>query len=462
MKRAELVFSAILVPVDYLMIIVAGLMAYRLRFWEIATLRPVVYELPFNEYISIVFIVGIIWLIVFALSGLYSIKSTRRFFDEFVKIVLACSTGFLSIIVLIFFQRELFSSRFIILAGWLLAILFITVSRLLIRRLQHSFFLRGYGIRNIIMVGSDESTVILKDYLMTQRQLGYRIVGSFSEVNDQNIQDLKQTISQKEIDEIILADPNTEKKERMLLLDISIDNHIGFKYMADLLDAKISNVHIETIAGRPLIEIKRTPLDGWGRIMKRISDTLFSTLGVIVLSPFFLIIALIIKIDSKGPVFVRLDRVGEGNKVFQVYKFRSMVDNAHTMKNDLMKYNERADGPLFKMKEDPRITKSGKFMRRMSIDELPQLFNVLKGEMSLVGPRPHEPEEVSRYQKSHKKLLAIKPGITGLAQISGRSELNFSDEARLDIYYIENWSPLIDVKILMRTPLVVLSTKSAS
>jgi lipopolysaccharide/colanic/teichoic acid biosynthesis glycosyltransferase len=132
------------------------------------------------------------------------------------------------------------------------------------------------------------------------------------------------------------------------------------------------------------------------------------------------------------------------------------------MKPELMKYNERSDGPLFKLKDDPRITKVGKFIRKTSIDELPQLFNVILGNMSLVGPRPHEPEEVSRYRREHRKLLAIKPGITGLAQISGRSDLNFDQEAKLDIYYIEHWSPLLDLKIFIRTPLVVLGAKSVS
>ena len=211
-----------------------------------------------------------------------------------------------------------------------------------------------------------------------------------------------------------------------------------------------------------MIEIKRTPLDGWGRILKRITDTFSSAIILLVLSPLLICVAIIIKLDSPGPVFYRSERVGERERRFGLYKFRSMVENAHAMKPELMKYNERNDGPLFKMKNDPRITRFGKFIRRTSLDELPQLYNILRGEMSMVGPRPHEPEEVRRYQKEQRKLLAIKPGITGLAQISGRSELNFNEEARLDIYYIEHWSPLLDFKILLRTPWVVLSAKSAS
>ncbi len=462
MKRAELLFSAILVPVDYLMVIAAGLLAYRLRFWEIAALRPVVYELPFQEYLFYILGVGFVWVIVFVFSGLYTIRSTRKFLDEFVKIFLACSTGVLLIIIIIFFQRELFSSRFIILAGWVLTVIMVGLGRFIVRAIQHSSFKRGYGVRQIIIVGSGETANYLKKYFLETPKAGYRIVGYFDKINDEIMQNIDSLISEKNIDEIVLADPDVGRTDRQKILDLCIKYSKGFKYAADMLDAKITNFNIETIAGRPLIEIKRTPLDGWGRIIKRITDTLIALIGLILLLPFFALMAVIIKIDSVGSVFARLERVGEGSRHFRLYKFRSMVQNAHAMKRELLRYNERSDGPLFKIKNDPRVTKVGRFIRRASIDELPQLINVIKGEMSLVGPRPHEPEEVSQYQKEYRKLLAIKPGMTGLAQISGRSDLSFQEEARLDIYYIENWSPLLDLKILLRTPLVVLSTKSAS
>ncbi len=166
--------------------------------------------------------------------------------------------------------------------------------------------------------------------------------------------------------------------------------------------------------------------------------------------------------DSAGTVFVKLERIGERGKTFKLYKFRSMVQNAHRMKESLSEYNERKDGPLFKIKNDPRITRFGGVLRKISFDELPQLYNVLKGEMSLVGPRPHEPQEVARYSKHHKQLLTIKPGITGLAQISGRSKLSFEEESKLDIYYIENWSLGFDFQIIIKTVPVVLSRKNVS
>ena len=211
--------------------------------------------------------------------------------------------------------------------------------------------------------------------------------------------------------------------------------------------------------GRPYIEVKRAALDGWGRVAKRILDIIFSFLSLIILSPFFVLLGVIIKLDSSGPIFIALTRVGQRGKLFKLYKFRSMVKNAEQLKKDLIAQNERKDGPLFKMKNDPRVTRLGRFIRRYSIDELPQLLNVFKGQMSLVGPRPHQPDEVSQYDYNQKELLFIKPGMTGLAQVSGRSGLSFGEEVRLDLFYVHQWSIWLDLKILLKTIVVVLSSK---
>lgn len=188
-------------------------------------------------------------------------------------------------------------------------------------------------------------------------------------------------------------------------------------------------------------------------------DVTGASLGLIVLSPLFGLLALAVKLDSKGPVFYKDKRV-DRDQVFNLLKFRSMIDNADVLRAKMMRLNERS-GPLFKIKQDPRITRVGRFTRKTSLDELPQLINVLKGDMSLVGPRPHRPDEIVKYKKHHRALLRIKPGITGLAAISGRSDLDFEDEVRLDTYYIEHWSLLLDLKILLRTLPVVLSRRSA-
>lgn len=190
--------------------------------------------------------------------------------------------------------------------------------------------------------------------------------------------------------------------------------------------------------------------------MKRFIDILGSTIGLIILLPFFPFITLAIKLDSKGPVLIKLDRVSEG-KIIKVYKFRSMVENAESLKKDLMNLNERKDGPFFKIKNDPRITKVGRFLRKFRLDEFPQLINVFKNELSLVGPRPHEPRELFLYPRQYRELLAAKTGITGLSQVNGASGLPFLKELEFDDFYIKNQSLWLDLKILFKTLFIFIT-----
>ncbi|MBI4359777.1 MAG: sugar transferase [Candidatus Jacksonbacteria bacterium] len=228
-----------------------------------------------------------------------------------------------------------------------------------------------------------------------------------------------------------------------------------------MFTASLTRVDMEAIAGFPFISIRRTPLQGWGKERKRVMDIAVSAFAIILCFIPACVIAICVKITSKGPIFVRLTRVGEGGKQFTLYKFRSMVRDAEKLKPELMEKNERK-GPLFKMKDDPRVTGFGRFLRRWSLDELPNFYNVLTGIMSLVGPRPHEPEEVIKYRPEQRKLLNIKPGITGFAQISGRSSLDFNEEARLDLYYVQNWNIKMDIAILLKTPFAVLFRKEGA
>lgn len=461
MKRSELVFSAILVPVDFVMLQAAAAFAYYLRFTSISAIRPVLYELPFGAFLRLAAIVSLGWLVVFALSGLYSIRSTRRAIDEFAKIFFACSTGVLLIIILIFFSRELFSSRFIILSGWALSIIFVSLGRIVVRSIQHTLFRQSIGVHQAVIVGKDQTADDLIGHISRQPALGLKVVARLPDGSEAAVADLEQKLALMHLDEIIQADPSLPREDTQRLLTFANDHHIVFKYAADLLETQVSNIDIHTVAGIPLIEIKRTPLDGWGKIFKRVFDLVFATVVLVILSPVMLLVALAVRLDSEGPALVKLRRVGEKGKTFDLYKFRSMVKNAHELKQNLLDRNERNDGPLFKIKNDPRITRVGRFIRKTSLDELPQLWIVVRGQMSLVGPRPHEPEEVAKYEKPHRKLLAIKPGVTGMAQVSGRSDLSFDEEFRLDSFYIEHWSLRLDLQILLKTPFVVLSAKAA-
>jgi exopolysaccharide biosynthesis polyprenyl glycosylphosphotransferase len=459
MKKFDLIFSALLIPLDYLMLVLAGIFTYYLRFSALDELRPVIYEIPFGQYFVYLLLIFLLWLIVFALTGLYWLGQKRHFSNEISKIFLGCTVGTMLIVLFIFFKREFFSSRFIILAGWLMTIIFVSMGRIFIHYLQLIFYRQGKGLEPILIFGRGETAFNLYSFLKDKPESGYQVLDQVKEFDQ-----LKEKWGPraKEISELFQADPSLSREESLDLIDFCNDHQIVFKYTADIFNSLSSNVQVETLAGIPVVVIQKTALDGWGRILKRIIDVVVSFLALIVLTPLFLILAGLIKIDSKGPVFVKLTRVGTRKKTFLLYKFRSMVKGAEKMKKDLLANNERSDGPLFKMKNDPRITCLGRFLRKTSLDELPQLINVLKGEMSLVGPRPHEPGEVLNYQKHHQQLLTIKPGITGLAQISGRSELSFAEEARLDIYYIENWSWGLDFKIIIKTIPVVLKGKTAA
>lgn len=459
MKRLELFFSAILVPLDFLMVVLAGILAYLLRFSSfIEEIRPIIFNLPFSQYFILVLGIALICLIVFILTGLY-VLLPRRPIDEFSKIFIATSAAITAIIIFAFFRRELFESRFIILAIWLFSIILVTVERNLIRLIQRSLYKYGYGVHRLVILGRNTTSEHLIKAIEEDFKLGFRIVGELETVDSSTIEELEKLNQDPGIDEIIQCNPDLPKNQMLDLIDFCDERKIDFKYTPGLLGTQTTNIDVRTLAGIPIVELKRTPLDGWGKIIKRTFDVITALILLILLFPLFIVIGIIIKLDSKGPILVKLDRVGSrGN--FKLYKFRSMVVGAHKMKKELLKFSERK-GPLFKMKNDPRITRVGKFIRRFSLDEFPQLLNVIKGEMSLVGPRPHEPEEIVLYKKHQRKLLAIEPGITGLAQVSGRAEIDFDEEARLDIYYIENWSLGLDLSILLKTPFVVLFNQAS-
>ncbi len=470
MKRSELLLSFLLVPIDLLMIILAGITAYYIRFSEFTRdIRPVIFELPFDQYFKAVVIVGFLWLVIFALAGLYNIRTARKLIREVYRVVSACSTGLMAVVILIFIRRELFDSRFIVLVGWILAIVYVSIGRALIRGVQRLLFTHDIGVRKAVLVGASKTADNLVNKFSVDRNFGFRIVKRVKDFSMETSEEVEQYLKNSEVDEVIQSDPNLSKKEILRLYDFADEHHLSFKYVADLLGTKVLKTEVMELAGIPVVEVKKTSLDGWGRIVKRIFDVIGSSILIILISPLMLITAIAIKLDSHGPIFFTskddgspLKRVGQGGKLFNYFKFRSMIDKCDDMRyNELSQNNLRKDGPLVKIKDDPRVTRVGKIIRRFSIDELPELFLVFIGKMSLVGPRPHLPEEVAKYEHRHKKVLTIKPGITGLAQISGRSDLSFEEEVKLDTYYIENWSFLLDLAILLRTPFAVIRSRKA-
>jgi exopolysaccharide biosynthesis polyprenyl glycosylphosphotransferase len=460
MKKSELFFSALQVPVDFLMIILAALSSFAIRnVPEILALKPKLYTFSLDSYLKVILIVAPFFILIYAMEGLYNIRVTRKFWKEMVKVFSATSIGLVIVIVAIFLKREWFSSRFVILSGWALITFYVVTARYLIQLIQ-KWLLRswGIGVHRLLLIGRNGKMNTISKLIKQNKNLGYRVV---DQIETASVHVIKGIDKEKGIDEIILCEPSVTDAEQEKLIDYCIIHNIKFKYIPTTLQT--SKFEIGVLNGEPLIEVRSTPLDGWGRILKRFFDIIASAFGIIITSPIMLLTALSIKLTSRGPVIYKNERVGnDGNKFF-VYKFRYMkweycvtkdnddLEKALRIEKELIENQSVRKGPLYKIKDDPRKTTVGRFIEKYSIDELPQFFNVFMGSMSLVGPRPHQKREVEKYMEYHRRLLTIKPGVTGMAQVSGRSDLDFEDEYKLDLYYIENWSLWLDIQICLKT-----------
>jgi len=303
--------------------------------------------------------------------------------------------------------------------------------------------------------------------ISTDQTLGYQAVGFLDDDSAKQgksyhqipvlgtIAVVTEIIQQRKIEEVIIASAKFPDQKVLEVITECEKFGVEFKIVPGILELIASRVDIDELAGVPLLTVSEIRLQGLNAVVKRLADIVLSSLGILLLLPIYILFALLVKVTSAGPILFAQERVGLDGKTFNMFKFRSMVKDAEEHLAELESRSETA-GHLFKIKEDPRITPLGKFMRRFSIDELPQLFNVFFGQMSLVGPRPPLPREVEKYTSWHMKRLRVRPGITGPWQVSGRSLLPFDDMVRLDIYYIENWSLWLDFKILLRTIPVVL------
>ena len=465
MKRSEYIFTLALIPLDIFSVTAAFVLAYYTR-----TQSEVVYIWNFVDYFRFALTLICFWIIIFAMEGLYKIESLKRsMLDEIRSIFLAVSSGIMLVVVYIFLSRTEFFSRLIIIYAWVYAIIFVSIARVAIKFLRRSLMRHGIGIYRTIVIGDNETARNLINTMNSEPKLGFKIVKIIDRFG---LEYISAIIKKIKTDEIILADPNISDKDVTKLIIETHGKPVNIKLIPNLFRLREANLRVETIAGIPLIVFNKTPLEGWGAIWKRLFDIICSSLSLIVLSPLILIISLLIKITSKGPIIYKNIRVGQkGN--FVTYKFRTMYADyctgsqygggkADAMEKQLIaEKNIKKGSAVYKIIDDPRITPMGKFLRKVSLDELPQFYNVLNGSMSLVGPRPHQPREVENYKPEQKKLLTIKPGITGMAQISGRSDLTFDEEANLDIYYIENWSFWHDIKVIIRTFKVIFKSRGA-
>ena len=468
MKRFELVFNIIAIFVDAIMLAVAGSLAYFLRFRveNLFPQYPIIFHLSYSDFLRNVFFAIPVILLLFAISGLYNLRSTQGFGQIFVKVAIAISSGLMLFVAVYFFNQEVFPSRLIVLMSWLFAIILVSLGRLILLLIERGFLKRGIGLHRLVLIMGWNKDFELKNEIKTHPEYGYKIIKTLDGSGD-IIGQLEEIRKTQGIDEILQANLDLSRDVNLKILKFTHDYGIKFNYIPDIVEAQRANISAGNIAGLPVIELHNTPLDGWGKVVKRILDIIVSLLAIIILSPLFLFVALGVKLTSPGKILFVQERFGQG-KPFRFYKFRSMYQElsigeeyggqkAYEVRKKLWEENARK-GPFLKIKNDPRVTPFGRFIRKTKLDELPQLFSVLKGDMSLVGPRAHVLEEVNLYKETYKRQFTIKPGVTGLTQITQARipDLPFEEEIRLDTYYLENWSLMLDLQILFQTFLILI------
>ncbi len=426
-------------------------------------------HIPFVYYHNfLVFVNAVLPLIFFSL-GLYRTRRGELWVDELFRVGKGVLVGSLLLMAGSYLVQGYNFSRSMILMFAILCIVLMFTFRWSGIHWYNSFRKRGFNRQRTLVVGTGTSAAIVRNELQKHQEIGFDIVG-FVQVPDDmqntkgdgifpilgSVPQLTDLLRAHNIHEIIIA---TDADTRELIVRCK-QAGVNVRLVTDLYRLSMQDMAFEELAGIPMVCFQANPLFGLNLFLKRSLDLVVSSLGLVLLSPLFAVVAIAIKLESEGPVFFTQERIGKGGKPFRFFKFRSMCANAEQMKEQLSGLNE-ASGPLFKIRHDPRITNVGRFLRRYSLDEFPQLLNVFRGDMSLVGPRPPVLREVQEYSEWAMKRLDTKPGITGLWQVSGRSDLPFEEMLKLDIYYIWNWSLSNDLKILLRTIPVVFSGKGA-
>lgn len=471
-NNASVVYSLFLVVGDFLALIAAFVAAYefRFRFFPSGGASTI----PGRTFIYAIFGTLPLWIIVHAFIGLYNQEVYEKRFSELGRLLVGSFLGILTVIGYNFItEGSLFPGRLVPVYGLIIGFSFLVIFRTFARMIRRALFRYGFGISNILIIGDTDASDQVANQIRDTRHSGLRVLGvvgrqthqdlahfrSFAEAIE-NLQELPHGIIQTELYKT--QELNDE------VLRFAQEHHIAFRFVPGNNDLFVGNITVDLFAGLPVIAIHQTALIGWGRLVKRLFDLIMTTFVLIIASPFMLLIALLIKIfDPKGGILFRQTRLTRFNREFKVYKFRTMRQKYSGLspeqafeKMGKPKLAEvyRTNGDY--LPHDPRISILGRFLRRTSLDELPQLFNVLKGDISLVGPRALVPEELSEYEKKHT-ILSVKSGLTGLAQISGRRDISFEERRKIDMYYVQNWSFWLDISILARTLRVVLTGSGA-
>ncbi|MFA5008226.1 MAG: sugar transferase [Candidatus Omnitrophota bacterium] len=434
------------------------------------------FNVPFyiRNYYWLTYIVVILWPLLLNINGLYPTNRLRTLWEKIRIILFSSFQGFLIIFTVLFIFKLQIVSRFIVGGFIVIESLLLIIKESFVTYSLRNLRKKGTGLRNILIIGTADSIRPVVKQLKENISLGLNLVGVLlpkQEIQEKKFEDAKIIGSLSDIEEVLHKYP---------IDNILITTYIGSYYEdmahiighceeegkeiwlpAKLFNTKISKPDADEFLEIPIFVFRAGPKFSWQILIKMILDRIFAFILCVLSLPIIFISAILIKLTSSGPVIFKQKRLTLHGRIFTLYKLRTMYSNAEELKDELSKMNI-VKGPAFKLAEDPRITPVGKVLRKLSIDEIPQFWNVLKGDMSLVGPRPPLPEEVAMYKGWQRRRISMRPGITGLVQVSGRSLItNFDKWAELDLKYIDNWSLWLDFKIMLKTAFIVLNTKGA-
>lgn len=433
---------------------------------------------PFSTFVLPAILFAALTLVTFMVRGVYNWPRWVGLLDRAGAVIGGMTTSTAALILSAYFLR-FNPSRLTLMFAFALAVAAILAKLAALNRVQHALWERGVGVDRVLVVGSGDTGCRVMRGLLASRRLGVQLVGYVDETAPRQplsiaterriIQpewlgrpgDVDRLQHEYDIDDVIIALPAAAVGQIEPLVEKCRLGGVGFRVVPDVYQLSLDRVELGEVAGVPLIGFRDARITGWHRLAKRTIDVCVSATVLIICALPMWVLSVGIRRDSPGPAFCRQDRVGRDGEPIRVTKFRTMVDGAETQWSRLASETSGADPRLFKLQDDPRLTRMGTHLRRWSLDELPQMWDVLRGTMSLVGPRPPLPEEVSRYDDWHRQRLLVRPGLTGLWQVNGRSNLTFDEMVRLDLYYAEHWSPWLDAKIVLRTIPAVLSGRGA-
>ena len=453
---------------DAFFVCVNALVVFSIRFLELGLrqlLRPgsadLAGALPFRAYLGFLMLYTALIVLCCQSQDLYRTPRSRSVLDESIAVARAVILATLLLAVFIYLSNVKVISRLVVGCAGLLNLVSLSGWRLWKRQIVERRVCEGLGVRNVLIIGAGRVGQELARCLQENKQLGLVVKGFLDEDHSADrlmlgrVEDLPQVARAQFIDEVFITIPSQKELVREVALECR-RSRLNMKVVPELYDGLGWRAPIEQLGGFPILALHSEPIPALGLFFKRALDIACSLLGLLLLAPLFAAIAAAIKLDSSGPVFYRSARAGRKGRRFVCCKFRTMVSNSDELKPMLRHLNER-QGPFFKIANDPRLTRLGRFLRKYSFDELPQLWNVARGEMSLVGPRPHPTDDYDQYSLEHLRRLDVTPGITGLWQVTARHDPSFEKSLALDLEYIENWDLWLDTKILLRTIPIVLN-----